>query len=32
MGNIKNPALKKKKDGEGLLINYALKKGRYIGT
>jgi hypothetical protein len=23
---------KKKEDGEGLLIDYALKKGRYVGT
>jgi hypothetical protein len=34
MGNIKKPAPKKKKEdvGEGLLVDYALKKGRYVGT
>jgi hypothetical protein len=33
MGNIKKPTPKKKKDvGEGLLIDYALKKGMYVGT
>jgi hypothetical protein len=33
MGNIKKFTPKRKEDvGEGLLANYALKKGRYVGT
>ncbi len=34
MGNIKKPALKRKREevGEGLLFDYALKKGKYVGT
>jgi hypothetical protein len=33
MGNIKKPAPKKEReDGDGLLVDYALKKGRYVGT
>jgi len=33
MGHIKKPTPKKEKeDGDGLLVDYALKKGRYVGT
>jgi len=28
----RNPHPKKKEDGEGLLVDYTLKKGRYVGT
>jgi len=28
----KNLHQKKREDGEGLLVDYALKKGRYVGT
>jgi hypothetical protein len=32
MASIKKPTPKKREDGEGLLVDYALKKGRYVGT
>jgi len=32
MANIKKPRPKKWEDGEGLLVDYALKKSRYVGT
>jgi hypothetical protein len=28
----RNPHQKNREDGEGLLVDYALKKGRYVGT